>query len=330
MKTTTYDHLNRQWYGGTRVMGFIQLLAEQTGKGPNDFLFIEPYSIGDCIHSLGLLPAFRRAYCSEGQRLIFLCETRASALIELMPFADHFVTSEQIGLHLHFEYVASLANFVTPLIPIICPPDLHAGGRLVRAKSGYLHAKRAIMGLRDDDAFSPPKAPPELTARARAKMAEQGVVEGRSIIFTPHARSMRDLGPEFWSAIARRLTEVLPGVELFCDVTTDAPLIPGMKPVNFTFGEALPAVEFAGAAVVLRSGMSDLLAHADAKIFSVIPPVDHYLAMPKAIAPEEVFLSTIFGDVGAVDFKVEAVSHDAAMLIAERIVRDLAPTFGSA
>ena len=56
-------------YTASRLDILSKQLLDITKTGLNDYLLIEPYSIGDLVHTLSLLPAFRKKYCSNGEKI---------------------------------------------------------------------------------------------------------------------------------------------------------------------------------------------------------------------------------------------------------------------
>jgi len=309
-------------------MRFVAELAEVTGKRENDFLFIEPYSIGDAIHTLGLLPRFREVYCEPEQRIILLCQQRAFGLIEIMRYADHFVSADLAPFELHLEYAASLHNGLTPQLPIICAPDMHALGKLGRARLNPIASKKSLFFLDQDDAWIGPSIPEALRKSTEERLAALGLARGKGLIVSAHCHTFDHLPSAFWASATAIIKERFPGLRVFTDATTGAPVIDGTESISLTLAEMIPAVEYAGAALVVRSGLADLLAHARANIVSVVPPVAAYKFAP--LVPQiDFFVRTWFPDTTVTDVAITEADLTSAHIVASAFkafpARDFAP-----
>jgi hypothetical protein len=291
-------------YRTSRIMRFAQELANITGKGENDFLFIEPYSIGDAVHTLGLLPRFREIYCEPGQRIILLCQDRATGLNEIMPFADVVVGGKLSAYELALEYMASLTNGLSPQLPIVCAPDMHALGKIGRTGVSPLLAKRSIFFLEQHEPWQGPIISAPLRAATEQRLAALGLRRDEGLIIIPHCMSFNDLAPEFWQAAVLLLRERFPHLRLFTETTGGRPAIEGTEALELSLAELIPAVEHAGAALVVRSGLADILAHAQADIVSLAPPISHHKFPPPSLRQEEFLVRAWFPDTTIVDVAV--------------------------
>ena len=302
-------------YRTSRIMRFAQELANITGKGENDFLFIEPYSIGDALHTLGLLPRFRETYCEPGQRIILLCQDRSKGLNDIMPFADVVVGAPLTPYEIQFEYLASLTNGLSPHMPIICPPDMHALGKLGRTGVSPLAAKRSIFFLEQHEPWQGPVISAPLRAAAEQRLAGLGLRRDEGLIIMPHTMSYNDLAPEFWQAAVVLIGERFPQLRLFTETTGGRPPIQGTEAIELSLAELIPAVEYAGAALVARSGLADILAHAQADIVSMVPPTSFHKAPPPSFRQEEFFVSAWFPDTTIADVAVRELDLESLQAV---------------
>jgi hypothetical protein len=301
------------------VMQFIEELAEIAGKREQDFLFIEPYSIGDTVHTLGLLPRFREVYCEPGQRIILLCQERAAGLSAIMPFADVVVghkLSPQLDLQL--EYVASLSNgFLNPQLPIVCAPYMHAFGTVGRlvVTTGPLAFKRSILFLKHHDPWQAPVVSEAIRAPMEQRLAALGLEQGRGLIVFPRGHTLKDLDPAFWEAAVRALKSRFPHLRVFTETGRNPP-IEGTEPLRLSLAELIPAVEYAGAALALRSGIVDILAYAQADIVSLVPPPAFYAHVPTGFLQEDLFVGGWLPGSTVSDLALTGMGWEAAEAVA--------------
>jgi hypothetical protein len=292
-------------------MRFVQELANITGKGENDFLFIEPYSIGDALHTLGLLPRFREIYCEPGQRIILLCQDRSKGLNDIMPFADVVVGAQLTPYEIQFEYVASLTDGLSPHMPVVCPPDMHALGKIGRTGVNPVAAKRSIFFLEQHEPWQGPVVSSPLRAVTEQRLAALGLRRGEGLFIIPHAMTYNDLAPEFWRAAVLMIGERFPHLRLFTETTGGRPAIEGTEGLDLSLAELIPAVEYAGAALAVRSGLVDILAHARADIVSMVPPTSLHKAPPPSFRQEEFFANAWYPDTTVADVAVRELDLES-------------------
>jgi hypothetical protein len=312
MKTTPVQYFGNSPYRTSRVMRFVEELAGVTHKGEQDFLFIEPYSIGDAIHTLGLLPKFRDIYCEPGQRIVMLCQERAMGLAPIMPYADAMFGLNLSPYELQLEYVASLSNGLSPHLPIICAPDMHALGKVGRTGVGPIQAKKSLFFLEQHEPWAGPVISDDLRRAAEARMAGLGLARGGGLLVIPHANAFHNVNPHFWSLTVALLRGRYPDLRLFTDTTGGGEPIEGTEAVTLTLAELIPAVEYMGRALVLRSGLADLLAHTQAEVVSMVPPLDCYRYAPQTVPQSEFHVRAWFPDASVTDITVRELGLDAA------------------
>ena len=317
MKTTPVQYFGNSPYRTSRVMRFVGELAGVTHKGEQDFLFIEPYSIGDAIHTLGLLPRFREIYCEPGQRIILLCQERAMGLAPIMPYADAMVGLNLSPYELQLEYVASLSNGLSPHLPIICAPDMHALGKVGRTGVGPIEAKKSLFFLEQHEPWSGPIIPAELRASTETRLASMGLERGGGLVIIPHGHAFHDINPHFWALAVALIRGNFPDLRLFTDTTGGGEPIEGTESLSLSLAELIPAVEYMGHALVLRSGLADLLAHVRAQVVSIVPPPEFYRYAPQTMPPSEFHVRTWFPDTTVTDITVRELGLEAAEAIVE-------------
>jgi hypothetical protein len=316
MKTTPVRYFGNSVYRTSRIMRFVEELAEATGKGENDFLFVEPYSIGDAVHTLGLLPRFREIYCEAGQRIILLCQDRAVGLHQIMPYADVVVGAALAPFELHLEYIASLYDGLTPHLPIVCAPDMHALGKVWRPARSPIDAKKALFFLEQHEPWIGPAVPEALRKATEDRLAGMGLERGGGLIVITQANAFDSMPAPFWNAAAALIQGRFPGLRIFTDTTMGGPPIEGTEGLSLNLAELIPAVEYAGAALVLRSGLADILAHAKADVVSVVPPTEAYKYAPKTIPQSAFHLRAWFPDTTATDIAIADTGLESAQALA--------------
>jgi hypothetical protein len=316
MKTTPVQYFGNSPYRTSRVMRFVGELAGVTHKGEQDFLFVEPYSIGDAIHTLGLLPKFREIYCEPGQRIILLCQERAMGLAPIMPYADAMYGLNLSPYELQLEYVASLSNGLSPHLPIICAPDMHALGKVGRTGAGPIEAKKSLFFLEQHEPWAGPVIPAETRAAAEARLAGMGVERGGGLVVIPHANAFHNVNPHFWTLAVALIRGRFPSLRLFTDTTGGGEPIEGTEALTLTLPELIPAVEYMGRALVLRSGLADLLAHARAEVVSMVPPLDCYRYAPQTVPQSDFHVRSWFPDTTVIDVTVRELGLEGAEALA--------------
>ncbi|MDR3349487.1 MAG: hypothetical protein LBO03_07790 [Acidaminococcales bacterium] len=161
-------------------------------------------------------------------------------------------------------YLVALARFLQePGIETICLSYDYANNFAVGLGFKQLNMRdiyeQAIFTFprRGPKAAFRPKSDPEYIERL---MAERGVAKGKSAIFFPYAGSVDNIPHLFWLSLIACLKEK--GYGLFSNTTNEEVALPGTKPLSFPVREAKAVVEYAGWAVMNRSGICDVLSQA--------------------------------------------------------------------
>lgn len=186
-------------YMASRVDILASELLRISNTGKNDFLIIEPYSIGDAVHTLSLIEGFRRKHCTGLERVNLICNPRSVPVAKLFRNVDNV-----IGLDCGpFEYqIESFAERYGPCprnAPIPMPPDMYIRGWLGRlmavGKITPIEAKKLILELDIEENLVFPKLDTIAAEIAVAKLKEQGLTPNSVIIFN-HALTIKSLPNE--------------------------------------------------------------------------------------------------------------------------------------
>jgi hypothetical protein len=254
-----------------RLQGYIQGWMEDCGATDSDWFIIDPCSIGDAYHTLGLLPEFRRRHAREGQRIVVMMNRRCLPLGKVMPYADACFAVDMGPLFPALNWAAEQDVFA-PGFPLVAHPDYHGRGTLGRLSEcrqmTFLDTKRYIMRVGFDEPLAPPVIPDDIRDKAHRHLEAQSVPRGESVILVPHSNSYRELPGEFWEAV---VGELKGRFELFTDTTPGNPALDGTRPLEIKLEALLPAVNWAGAAIAVRSGLSDFMSTVEVPFVTVYP-----------------------------------------------------------
>lgn len=88
-------------------------------------------------------------------------------------------------------------------------------------------------------------------------VAENGIVEGKSVLLIPYSKSAKNLPLSFWEKLAKKLSE---NYVVFTNVGKNETAIKGTKPLFIPLDMVAAVVNFGGYAVSTRCGISDILA----------------------------------------------------------------------
>lgn len=92
-----------------------------------------------------------------------------------------------------------------------------------------------------------------------------GVKKGRSVLFIPYARSQPEMPDAFWGKLAQTIQQA--GYKVYTNVKDDTE-----KPIQGTIAAKIPLkyaitfVQYAGSAISIRCGLTDLLAVSDSDV----------------------------------------------------------------
>lgn len=258
-------------YEWSRVDIFAKNLLERTNTGSDDFLFIEPYSAGDVFHTLSFLSAFRAKYCKSGQNINMICNPRGLGVVKLFRNVNTVLPMNLGSLEYHLEALVQRFPFCGSGVPIVTCPDMHARGFLSRLcqdnRINGLIAKKLILELELDEKPSIPELDDRKRAVAEARAAALGLTSGSVIIFN-HASSVKSFPHEVFKALLQRWRPE----QIFYDcVGTEGSAVPWAKPITMDIEEIPYLVDIAGAAVTIRSGITDILSACTARIITLYP-----------------------------------------------------------
>jgi hypothetical protein len=259
-------------YRSSRIDAFAQQFMKAGGISNEDFLIIEPYSIGDVYHTLSLMEAFRRKHCRDGQKIHFICNPRC------LPVANIFQNVDAAtGLNCmpyEFQLEAFAVRYpLAPGFPVVTAPDMHADGWLGRLCSegriNAIEAKKLILNIDFDQQLARPFKSEEQRKVAIQNAESQGLVKGSVIIFN-HANTVIPTHPDVYCC----LQEIYPGRVYYDHSVPNAQDIPWALPLKIPLDQVCAFAEHAGSVVALRSGIVDLLSEAECNLFTIYPNVE--------------------------------------------------------
>lgn len=96
-----------------------------------------------------------------------------------------------------------------------------------------------------------------------------GLKRGASVIIAPYAKSVVAPPKDFWFALVEAYHR--DGLSVFTNVAGDEKPLAGTKPISMPLGMMIPAVEYAGNFIGLRSGICDIVHSARCKKTVVFP-----------------------------------------------------------
>lgn len=261
---------NSNPYFNSRVDCEVRNIVRGLGVACNDYLIMEPYSIGDAYHTLCLLSQFRRNYPNPGGKLYFVCNQRAVPLTHMFEGVDHVVAFNGAPNEFMLESIVNRHNLNVGE-PIVTAPDMYANGWLAQLSAkgliSPLHGKKLILGL-DLDAPVVHGVVPSIDREKAAHFArEHGVIFGKSLIIFNHANTINSLPNEVFSDVVD-----LFGGNVFTDTGWGKVLpLSGTVPLNIPLDLVVPLSEIAGYVLALRSGITDILSSAKIKLMSLYP-----------------------------------------------------------
>ena len=257
-------------YSASRLDLFASNLLEVSNTTVKDFLLVEPYSIGDAIHSLSLITAFRNKHCMNGEKVNFICNNRALPVVNLFKNID-FAIGANLAPH---EYqLEALADRYGPIPigrPIPMPPDMYARGWLSRLCGkgllSPLDAKKMILELDIDTLPNLPDLDKDLMQEMQSKANRWGLSSNSIIIFN-HANTMKEVDEKIFRPLQKIWKD-----RIFYDATVEGKgIVEWAKPIKMTIEEVPYFTQYAGFAICIRSGITDLLALSDANVITIYP-----------------------------------------------------------
>ena len=282
-------NLNSTFYfKASRLDIFAKQLLDNSGTGENDYLLIDPYSIGDVIHSLSLINEFRSQYCKRNQKINLICNHRAVPVAKLFKNIDNVVGMDCDAHHFHFAALADRYNLCAPGIPIIITPDIYSRGWLGRLfvanKINIIEGKRLILELALDKDPQMAAFDSDQYQISKQKAIQQGLKENSIIIFNHATTARRAHSDSFLGA------KEIYGDNVYYDATkNERSAIEWAKPLNIALEDVPYFATYAGAAISIRSGITDLLSMSKAKLLTIYPnaagltyPIDERREMSKA------------------------------------------------
>ena len=131
----------------------------------------------------------------------------------------------------------------------------------------------AVYGLSKD---TQPSAPNHLTAFENKKR----ISKGKSIILSPHGKSVVELSNLFWETLAVEYAEQ--GYAVYTSTIDDESPVSGTESLFIPISQMIHAVEYAGAFIGIRNGLCDVLYTANCRK-NVVFPDCYYSTTPHKI-----------------------------------------------
>ncbi len=247
-----------------QIHSYVQRLLGLTRTESGDALVIDPYSIGDVFQTLTLMDHFKRVH--GVRRLQFMCRGRAARVICLFDSVDgvHLLDNfdeEKLSLLAQTHWYASQKTI------FIAPPEMHMDGlRQMDCSRGenLMKLKKQILGLPEDLRPILPSPREKIVEAAYQSATSQGLKRGAVIVFN-HAYTMKPMNPE----VFRPLTDFFPeGV--FFDDWSGAPNGWGQR-LHIPLEQVPYFCDFAGNAISIRSGITELLSASKAAVHTIYP-----------------------------------------------------------
>lgn len=252
-----------------RVARGIALWKTLREAYPTDVYFVFPFAaIGDVCHAMAYLDAYcEKTHVYRRQIIVAEDEARQAAALygedaiaypqEQMDELVQAAIAEQASDVQVIHHDRPYTNYMIRLLRKVFMPfdDFYRCG---------------IYGL-------PENTIPRYPSRFVEPKDCHGMIEGRSVILAPWAKSVAGLPASFWEAEAARWSSE--GWRVFTNLAPGEESIPGTRPLAVPLCELLPLAERAGVFVALRSGVCEVLAGARCRKIVYFPDA-HYSDTP--------------------------------------------------
>ena len=254
-------------YLNSRLDLFSHKLTQLSNTTQDDYLIVEPYSIGDAVHTLSLLSAFRNKFVRTSERINFICNKRALPIVKLFRNVDNAIGIDLGPFEFHLEAIAERYGSLPKGKPIPMAPDMYTKGWLgkLREKVTPIQAKSLILELDIDTEPSIPELDPELLTAMFANFRAAGI-ERNSVIIFNHANTMREVDSSIFRPLQRKFPRVY-----YDSSISDKGIIPWARPVKIRLDEIPFLTSYIGTAVIIRSGITDIVALSSARVISIYP-----------------------------------------------------------
>jgi len=244
----------------------------------NEWLLLSPKAAGDCYQHLTLLKGFAEVHCRHGEGIRFVTSPKYNQLCAMFPGrANYMYLNGTDSLNLLWHSFAMSQSFAPgQIIPL---GYNHLGdGRLCRfAFLRNISSMEIIkFGLRLPFDLVPemPRLPISFVESGRKIARDCGMVEGKSVVIFPHSRSFRPIDKKIFDLLASKVASL--GLKVFSDVSTGMAPIENTIPFKCSLGEIPALSNFAGTAIAVRSGITDILSSFPCRTINVFPGVNTY------------------------------------------------------
>ena len=263
-----------------RAADLLDRVWQHHGTPDNWIFTTKGLKYGDLYMAMTLMEQFRRRFAldtpvkmlaiSEGYMTVLRLFPKAFDAVHLVPDlanvaqhdfqlwcqargADHFGPGNMLYLHPSYYTHGPFDLMVAPTNPPLTFIDL--------CKIGLRLPSEVALGL--------PTISPEARRGAALLASASGLMTGRSIVLFPYAQSMPQEATAHLAALAARAMQE--GYVVVTSVAGVEAPIAGTMPVRIPFDLMPTFCELAGHAVVVRSGIADILAAVDCRKVIIYP-----------------------------------------------------------
>lgn len=256
-------------YTSSRIDLFAEAILKQTETKENDYLIIDPYSIGDVVHTLSLIDAFKLKYCLKETKINLLCNERCVGVAKLFKNINKVFGMNCGPYEFQFESLVGRFPGCRPGIPMVITPDMHSNGWLGRLCSegriNCIEAKKLILELDINTESKIPKLEPKKIEHYKVIADKIGLNKKTALIFN-HANTIKSINPDIFINLDKIFEKIF-----YDDSVNPKGVIPNAIPIKMTIEELPYIANCCGAVINIRSGITDLLSFCDTKIYTIYP-----------------------------------------------------------
>ncbi len=253
------DTMLRKYQRTERGICFLRQLKE---KYPGHFIFLCPFSaLGDIYFTMSYLPYF---ICKRKITDCMIAVIGAACGQVVRLFGNYSV--EILDQKTMDETVQAALYFDEPSIFI---PHQDRPYTINLSKALYIKCIPlekiyccGIFGL-------PPSTKPFSPVCLKPYGGIKEMKKGRSVIFSPYAKSVTALGPEIWGQIIKDYQDR--GYDCYTNIAGDEKPLPDTRFISPSILEIQSAVEWAGTFIGIRSGLCDVIREASCRKIALYP-----------------------------------------------------------
>lgn len=258
---------------GQRVLSGIQNIRRSLAAREIDYIFIQPYSMGDIYHDMLLMKEFKKNYLKNNERIYYGCRARALPIIKLFNSVD--VSFEISGnIELLIESI-NIKYGLVPGVPFASCLDMHYDGilfdLLMANKINLMDAKKILLKLPFNCNFDKPIIP-ENDKIEFDKYIEKNKIRKEDILIINHGSSIEGLPSNCFLELIKNNQDK----NIFYDATISTTHPPGTIPLVIPYLTLFQLANYLSTIVVIRSGIVDLISTCSASINSIYPPAKYF------------------------------------------------------